>query len=74
MAERYYQRLHLIHSDCEVCNFVELNLLLKLSVELKDCHCSETLKLFKLTSQCLERAQDLLSTSQGSAMNINLWC
>ncbi|CAB4008105.1 Hypothetical predicted protein [Paramuricea clavata] len=32
--------------------------------ELKDCHCPETVKLFKLTSQCLERAQDILSTSQ----------
>ncbi|XP_028391661.1 VPS9 domain-containing protein 1-like isoform X2 [Dendronephthya gigantea] len=32
--------------------------------ELKDCHTPETLKLFKLSSQCLERAQDLLNTAQ----------
>jgi hypothetical protein len=42
-----------------------------LFVELKDCHCSETVKLFKLTSQCLERAQDILITSQGSATLIS---
>jgi hypothetical protein len=56
------------------CDFVKFHLLLKLFVELKDCHCPETLKLFKLTTQCLERAQDLLSTSQGLAVIDNLWC
>ena len=34
-------------------------------VDLKDCYSQETLKLFKLSSQCLERAQDLLRTSAG---------
>ncbi|XP_046842905.1 VPS9 domain-containing protein 1-like [Xenia sp. Carnegie-2017] len=37
--------------------------------ELIDCHTPVTLKLFKLSSQCLERAQDLLITSKASGNN-----
>lgn len=33
--------------------------------DLKGCYSQETLKLFKLSSQCLERAEDLLKTATG---------